>query len=221
MSVSKHERQPTFKVPGRDAKRSLVVPLRRIATGPLQWSATVPAAVLLEAEPTSRLGIADVEVPLDTSVRVALALEFISGDLLVTGEIEAGWRGPCARCWLPLDGHVKAAVHETFTALPREGEQYELGPEYADLTPMVREAILLELPIKSIRCPHPEPCPHVPAELGQTHSDPAQNDPAHNDRANDDEAQDRTDATSDTRIDPRWAALDVLRNQVGPTDGQP
>ena len=141
---------------------------------------------------------ADVEVPLDSDVGVEVELERISGGLRAVGEVAARWSGPCARCWLPVDGQVRAEVSEVFTAEPREGEQYALGLEYADLVPMVREAVLLDLPIEAIRCPHPEPCPNLPAELAAPSEGDAQ--PA----------------------DPRWAALEALRTQPGqPSRAQP
>lgn len=178
----------------RDRRRSLSVPLRQISEGQLAWSATVPASALLDPESRDTLRIADVEVPLGSNVDVALALEMIGGGLSVAGEVTAAWTGPCARCWLSLGGQVRTTVREVFTAEPREGEQYRLGPEYADLTPMVREAVLLELPIEAIRCPHPEPCPNLPAELAEAREDAAEGSPAE-------------------LADPRWEALEALRSR--------
>ncbi|WP_419841795.1 YceD family protein [Candidatus Poriferisodalis sp.] len=164
----------------------------------------MPAAALAEAQDASaadsaELRIADVEVPLDSHVGVALRLELISGGLRVAGQITASWQGPCARCWLPLDGDLRVAVRETFTATPREGEQYALGSEYADLAPMVRESVLLALPIEAIRCPHPEPCPNQPGELATASDEPSSDDAAE-------------------PADPRWEALEALRDRLG---GQP
>ena len=183
-----------------DRRGSLSVPLRLLAAGPLRWSATVSAAVLSAGDSSDALciadvgdalRIADVEVPLDSDVGIDVVLERISGGVSAVGEVAATWTGPCARCWLPIDGQVSAAVSEVFTAEPREGEQYALGPEYVDLVPMVREAVLLELPIEAIRCPLPEPCPNLPTELAAPPEGEAQ--PA----------------------DPRWAALEALRTQPG------
>lgn len=171
------------------------MPLRLISDGQLAWSATVPASALLDPDSRDALRIADVEVPRDSNVDVALALEMIGGGLSVAGEVTAAWTGPCARCWMLLDGEVRTTVREVFTAQPREGEQYRLGPEYADLTPMVREAVLLELPIEAIRCPHPEPCPNLPAELDEARKDAAEGGPAE-------------------LADPRWEALEALRGRM-------
>ena len=178
-------------VAARDRRGSLSVPLRLLAAGPLRWSATVSAAVLSAGDSSDVLCIADVEVPRDRDVGIDVVLERISGGVSAVGEVAATWTGPCARCWLPIDGQVRAAVSEVFPAEPREGEQYALGPEYADLVPMVREAVLLELPIEAIRCPHPEPCPNLPTELAAPPEGEAQ------------------------PTDPRWAALEALRTQPG------
>lgn len=175
----------------RRPERSLSVPLRLLGRGPLTWSATVRAADLAEPDDGAELRIADVEVPRDSEVDVELTLELISGGLSAAGRITAAWRGPCARCWMPLEGEACANVREVFAAAPREGEQYQLHPEHADLAPMVREAILLELPIEAIACPHPDPCPNQPSELAPAADEPAP-DPAE-------------------PTDPRWAPLEVLR----------
>ena len=171
----------------RDRQRSLSVPLRLLVDGQLEWSTTVPASALLDPESSASVSIADVEVPLDSDVSVELALELISGGLSVAGEVSATWKGPCARCWLPVAGTLRTKIREVFTAEPREGEQYRLGPEFADLVPMVREAVLLELPIEAIRCPQAEGCPNLPPELADPPDDAA------------------------PPVDPRWAALEALR----------
>ncbi|WP_420626066.1 YceD family protein [Candidatus Poriferisodalis sp.] len=186
----------------RDPKRSLSVPLRLVGDGELEWSATVAASDLAERDSPDALRIADVEVPLDSAVGVELALERISGGLSVAGQLTATWKGPCARCWLPIDGEVRTTIREVFTAEPREGEQYRLDPEHADLVPMVREAVLLELPIEAIPCPHADPCPNLPSELAPSHDDSVHDDSVHDDAALDDSAE---------LADPRWAALEALR----------
>ncbi|WP_419946890.1 YceD family protein [Candidatus Poriferisodalis sp.] len=178
----------------RDPERSLIVPLRLLERGQLRWSVTVRASDLAEADTDDDLRIADVELPLNSDVRVELSLELISGGVSAVGRITAGWRGPCARCWTPLDGGICASVREVFAAEPCEGEQYLLHPEHADLAPMVREAILLELPIEAIACPHPDPCPNLPPDLASAYDDSGHDDPA-------------------GAADPRWRPLEALRRR--------
>lgn len=186
----------------RDPKRSLSVPLRLIGDDVLGWSKTVPASDLLPAGESGPLRIADIEVPLSGDVHVEVSLERISGGLTVTGQIDAAWNGPCARCWACVEGRATASVNEVFTTTPTEGEQYGLDAEAVNLVPMVREAILLELPIEAVPCPNDEPCPNLPDELTTMASTPSQShlDPP---------AEPQAEPT-----DPRWAALDVLRDRT-------
>ncbi len=180
----------------RGRSRSLSVPLRLLERGQLMWSTKVQASALADSGGGDELRIADVEVPLDGEVNVGLSLEIISGGVSAVGHVTAGWRGPCARCWMPLEGEAHASVSEVFAATPREGEQYLLHPTHVDLVPMVREAILLELPIEAIRCPHLDPCPNIGAEFTA-----AQDEPAH------EEHEETAEPT-----DPRWAPLQALRS---------
>ena len=177
----------------RDPQRSLSVPVRLVGDGQFEWSAVVPASDLTPDYHADPLRIADVEVPPGTDVCVDVTLERISGGLSVAGEVAAAWRGPCARCWITLDGEARAHVREVFTVTPSEGEQYLLDPELVNLVPMVREAVLLELPIEAVPCPHAEPCPNLPDELVQS--------------------ADESPHGSTEAADPRWAALDVLRDR--------
>ncbi len=176
-----------------DRRRSLSVPVRLIGDGPFEWSAVVPSSDLTPDCHPNSLRIADVEVPSGTDICVDVTLERTSGGLSVVGEVAAAWQGPCARCWITLDGEVRAEVREVFTAAPIEGEQYLLGPESVNLVPMVREAVLLELPIEAVPCPHGKHCPNLPEELVQSADEPPQ--------------------SSSEPADPRWAALDVLRDR--------
>ena len=178
-----------------DPQRSLSVPVRLIGDGQLEWSASVPASDLLRGGHPDSLRIADVEVPPGTDVGVDVTLERISGGLSVAGEVTAAWQGPCARCSIMLDGEVRADVREVFTETPAEGEQYPLDPERVNLAPMIREAVLLELPIEAVRCPHAEPCPNLPDELLRSAEKSAPGSPG--------------------VADPRWAALDALRDRRG------
>ena len=184
----------------------LSVPIERLQRrDPIrEWNAVVPASMLAQGDVGLR--VADVSVPESAEVSVAVVLDQVSEGVMVTGTVGCGWRGECARCLNVVDGAATAEVGELFEPRPTEGESYPLSDDHVDLTPMVRDAILLELPIAAIRCPHPEPCPHLPEELI-----------ARLDGGGDD----GTDADSDGEdvgasagrdlADPRWAALDQVR----------
>jgi uncharacterized protein len=116
----------------------------------------------------------------------------LDGAVTVTGSVTAPWMGACRRCLREVAGELVAEVREVFEAHPTEGETYRLQLDRLDLAPMVRDAVLLSLPLAPLcrpDCPGPDPGEH----------------PVGAPRA----------ASPGTR-DPRWAALDGLRSG---TDG--
>jgi uncharacterized protein len=78
-------------------------------------------------------------------VEYELTVESQAGGLLVTGTLATRLECECARCLRPfmlpvrLEAYTALAVLEGEEAVPREGD-------FADLTPVVREDILLSLP---------------------------------------------------------------------------
>jgi DUF177 domain-containing protein len=87
-----------------------------------------------------------VEVPVDQPVHVHLHLERISEGVVARGEVDTVWRGLCSRCLKPVEGALTVHVDEMFEAEPIEGETYKLDAEVLDLEPLVRDALVLELP---------------------------------------------------------------------------
>jgi uncharacterized protein len=141
------------------------------------------------------LTLGDTEVEAGAPIEIDLTLESVPAGIAVDGTILAPWRGTCRRCLDPVDGVLEIAVDEVFTAEHVEGETYPLGHETIDLEPLVREAVLLSLPLGPLcrdDCPGPDP-DAFPVEVevevdagGET-------------------------VEEDRPKDPRWAALDVLR----------
>src|SRR5215212_228399 len=122
-------------------------------------------------------------------VVVDVLLEWVSDGLLATGTVEGAWEGPCRRCLKPVEGMLKAEVQELVEANHREGETYRLGHDFVDLEPLAREALVLDLPLAPLcREDCRGLCPTCGADLnlGDCDCPPAD-------------------------VDPRWAALDVLR----------
>ena len=93
------------------------------------------------------LAISTAEVPPGGEVDVDVVLESISNGLVVEGRVRAPWRGECRRCLEPIEGEVETQVKEVFEREPTEGETYRLGDDEVDLEPMVRDAVLLALPL--------------------------------------------------------------------------
>jgi len=145
------------------------------------------------------LQVLSTAVAAGTEAAVDVLLEWVSDGILATGTASAPWTAECRRCLAPLEGLVTAPFQELFEGESREGESYPLKGDRVDLAPLVTEALLLNLPLAPLcrddcagLCPT---CgadrnvgPGGPnAEVGDCGCDP--NPP-----------------------DPRWAALDVLKD---------
>jgi uncharacterized protein len=73
-------------------------------------------------------------------------LERVPEGIVVRGTITAPWSAACSRCLEPVSGAISVHVDELFETQPLEGETYQLDDDVIDLEPMVRDALLLELP---------------------------------------------------------------------------
>jgi uncharacterized protein len=126
-----------------------------------------------------------------SEARAELILESLPGDtLLASGTVDAEWSGECRRCLGPASGSVRAEVRELFEPGSDEEETYLLRGDQIDVEPLVRDAVLLELPLAPL-CR--EACQGLCPECGANRND---DDCGHK---------------PDTR-DPRWAALDQLKD---------
>ena len=140
------------------------------------------------------LGISAAQVPPGAAVELDVELETLSNGLVATGSITTPWIGDCRRCLAPVEGRAVAQVREIFEPRPTEGETYPMAEDTVDLEPMVRDAVLLALPLAPLcaddcRGPAPESFPTGVADT-------------------DDDA---TDGGGPGPLsDPRWAALAEL-----------
>jgi uncharacterized protein len=137
------------------------------------------------AAPLDDLALSSARVVEGSEVGARLTLEAL-GDtsVTVTGAITAEWTGECRRCLAAIEGSLETSVKEIFESRPVEGETYPLEGDRVDLEPMVRDAVLLALPLAPLcqeACAGPEPEAHP---LG---------------------------ADDDLRPDDRWAALEQLK----------
>ncbi|MGQ0616526.1 MAG: YceD family protein [Acidimicrobiia bacterium] len=110
------------------------------------------------------LEISAAAVPDDAEVIVDLVLEATTdGSLTATGTVVAPFRGQCRRCLGPVSGTVETDVREVYDRDPVDEEIYPLDGDEADLEPMVRDAVLLALPLAPLcaeTCPGPDPEGH-------------------------------------------------------------
>ena len=92
------------------------------------------------------LGTPVVLVTPHTAVAVRAQFERIAEGIVVRGTITTTWEAVCARCLAPTAGDLVVGVDELFEPEPIAGETYLLDGETLDLEPLVRDAIVLELP---------------------------------------------------------------------------
>lgn len=137
------------------------------------------------------LGISSATVPEGASIDLDVELETLSNGLVATGTISTPWVGECRRCLKPVEGRSVAQIREIFEPRPIEGETYAMAEDTVNLEPMVRDAVLLALPLAPL-CT--EDCRGPAPELFPTGVEG--------------EGEDSEDQEGPGPIsDPRWAAL--------------
>jgi uncharacterized protein len=129
-------------------------------------------------------GLAASAARIDRPVVLDLVLERVPDGIVARGSLRAQWEGDCGVCLRALTGELDVAVSELFEDAPVEGDTYLLLGHHIDLEQLVRDALLLELPLTPT-------C----ASTGGS--------PCHSDAPRDD-----TDDVAP--VDPRWAALSEL-----------
>jgi uncharacterized protein len=143
------------------------------------------------------LALSTAAVPDDEAAVVDLMLESIANGIVATGTIRVPWVGECRRCLEIVHGETLAEVHDIFDPHPVEGETYPLAGDNIDLEPLVRDAVLLTLPLAPLcRADCLGPAPDVFPALVEAEAEPDSV---------------RVDASVDRPVDDRWAALDQLR----------
>jgi uncharacterized protein len=130
-------------------------------------------------------------VPLGADAECDVVLRPFSGGISAHGTVSAPWVGVCRRCTTPVSGELRIPVRERFSdagALGPEDEMYPIEDDAIDLGPMVRDAIVLELPMAPL-CR--EDCRGLCPQCGADRNE--------------------GECGCVAPRDPRWANLDVLR----------
>jgi uncharacterized protein len=131
-------------------------------------------------------------VPAGAEVEADVTLTPFEGGIDVSGTVIAPWEGICRRCAEPVSGELHIRVHERFAeqavASASDEDLYPVDDDVIDLAPLVRDAVVLELPAAPLcRDDCAGLCPHCGANLNDG------------------------DCGCVAPRDPRWANLDVLR----------
>lgn len=133
-------------------------------------------------------------VPVDRPVEVDLDLECDGAAIVATGSVHVVADGECRRCLEAFAVPVDVSLREVFERRPTEGETYPIEGETVDLVPVVRDAVLLALPLAPLCRPD---CPGPAPERFPTRVEDPQGPTAPEEDA--------------PAPDPRWAALTELR----------
>jgi uncharacterized protein len=144
------------------------------------------------------LASVSVSVPAGEPVTIDVTLTSYPGGITAAGTVSAPWVGECRRCGGPAEGTVVAEVNERYA--PSGGtnggeaggddEAYPLAGDELDLEPLARDAVLLELPLAPLcRADCLGLCPQCGTNWNVA------------------------PCTCRPALDPRWAALDTLRDR--------
>jgi uncharacterized protein len=134
------------------------------------------------------LGIAVIGVPTGSPVSLDLRLESAVEGVLVTGMARVELRGECVRCLSPVEDRLEVDLQELFVYPGSEATEEEasrLEGDLLDLEPVLRDAVVLELPFQPLCRPE---CAGLCPQCGANLND----DPDH---------------SHESGADPRWDAL--------------
>ena len=146
-------------------------------------------------------------VPEGRELELDLRLEAVMEGVLVTGTVRGQFTAECSRCLDPVSEDFEAGLQEMFRYADEEDgphqedpetedddEDYYLEGDLLDLEPVVRDAVVLALPLSPLCDPD---CPGLCSECGARLAD-VEPDHGHGDR-----------------VDPRWEALRGLAERPG------
>ena len=143
-------------------------------------------------------GNALIGAPEGSDIDLDLRLESVHDGILVSGTAAVAVHGECSRCLDPIDYDLDVDVQELYVFDPaadggedsEDDQMYEVQDETIDLEPMLRDAVITQLPFQPV-CR--EDCQGLCAQCGARLED----DPGHHHEV----------------LDPRWSALSGLLEQ--------
>jgi uncharacterized protein len=122
-------------------------------------------------------------------VALDLALERVPEGIVVRGAVAASYEAQCSNCLRPVRGRVAVEVSELFEDHPVDGDTYPIEGHVIALEQLLRDSLLLELPLAPA-------CPESDADCV---ADPDARFTGAS-----------ADETGEMPADPRWAALSEL-----------
>jgi uncharacterized protein len=128
-------------------------------------------------------------VPDEEPVRMEILLESVVEGILVSGPLSGRVAYRCARCLRAFDRDFRLEVNELFAHdATEDDDEYPITEGHIDLEPLVRDAVVLELPFSPLCRPD---CLGLCARCGGDRN--------------------LGECTCGPEIDARWAALDEIR----------
>ena len=97
--------------------------------------------------PVEGLAGSAARVPDDEPIVLDLMLERVPEGIVVRGTVRTRWRAACSVCLTEIDQDLTLDVNELFEAEAVEGDTYPLVGHQIDLEQLVRDSVLLELPL--------------------------------------------------------------------------
>lgn len=120
--------------------------LGRRAGSLTEWDRTVPVP--------EAWGNEMISAPAGAPVELRLRLESVMEGVLVSGEVDVPVTGQCSRCLEPVEDVLELDVQELFAyagstteATSGEDEVRRISGEHLDLMPLVRDTVVLTLPL--------------------------------------------------------------------------
>lgn len=152
----------------------------------------------LEFPAPERLGEGIAAVTAGTPIVLDVRLEGLHDGILVSAEIETTATAECVRCLDEVAIPIEVEFQELFAYSPTEELEYSVHDNHVDCEPLVRDAVVLELPFQPL-CD--EDCLGLDPETGEKLTEPR--------------------STDLPNIDPRWAALETLVSDNTTTANSP
>ena len=139
-------------------------------------------------------GLGTAVARINEPVTLDLVLERVPDGIVARGTVDARWEGECSTCLRDLAADLTVGVAELFETHPVDDETYPIEGHEIDLEQLVRDALLLELPLAPV-CERDDCAPVVVPGVLIGATDVVSADPT---------------SPDGTPADPRWAALSEL-----------
>lgn len=174
-------------MPTLDQRRPLVLDTHELGRRP-----GAEREIALDVPAPENLGVDMLGVPSESPIALAVRLESVMEGVLVTGTAGVVLAGECVRCLDPISDLLTVDLQELYLYDGEEADDEEtsrMDGELLDLTPVVRDAVVLSLPQNPLCMPD---CPGLCPECGLRLAD-------------------APDHSHGEQLDPRWSALRALQ----------